>query len=151
MAYCTEKQVRKSVEVFLKAAEALYSADLPSQAIARAYYAVQTVCEHYAYSDPRLWPDDPRDPNKPADRFLHSAVPDVVWQALEHRRLRGVPGPDRHDVKSWATTLLNQRMEADYRAYKQIAKGVARQLIDRARTLVEEMLDEISHVLPKKP
>lgn len=151
VAYCTEKQVRTSVGVFIKAAEALLAANLPAQAIARAYYAVQCVAEHYALSEPRLWPADNRNPGHPAERFYHTAVPDIVWQISEHRRLRGASKLDPHDCKSWVTSLLTQRMEADYRAYKDVAKGVARQLIDKASLLANEMLDEIPHILPKKP
>lgn len=152
MAFYTNKQIRTSAGVFLKAAEALLAADLPAQAIARGYYAVQCIAEHYAWSDrARLWPKDVRNASQPAERFYHKAVPDIVWQVMEHRTRDGRTRRDPHLCKSWATSLLTQRMEADYRAYKDVSKGVARLLIDQARILAEEMLDEMQHVLPKKP
>lgn len=151
MASLTPKQVKTSADNFLKAADVLLEAGLSGQAIARAHYAVQCVAEFYAYRDPRLWPRDRHDPSKPAERFYHSEVPAVVWQVMEHRSVRKATEQDPHDCKALASQLLTQRMEADYRGYKDVSKEFARSLISQAKLLVKELIDEIPDVVPKPP
>lgn len=151
MAFLTAKQVKTSASNFLKAADVLLVGGFPGQAIARAHYAVQCIAEHCAYGEPKLWPVDRDDPSKPAERFYHREVPNVVWQIMEHRAIRKEAKIEPHTAKAIASQLLMQRMEADYKGYKDISKDLGERLVSEAKRLVAELSDEIEHVVPKQP
>lgn len=132
---------------FFKAADVLLEKGLNGLSVGRAYYAIYAISEFYAYKDKRLWPVDPKDHSKPADKFSHKFTTDIVADVIEHRHRRGATKRERHECKAWASQLLTQRMEADYRGYKDLGREAAVSLIAQARSLASEMLDEISHIL----
>jgi hypothetical protein len=151
VSFLTAKQVKTASGNFLKAADVLLTGELPGQAIARAHYAIHCISDHCARNVPNLWPKSRSDPNQPADRFYHMEVPNLVWQIMEHRARRRATKTDPHWAKAVASQLLMQRMEADYKGYKDISKALGERLVSEAKGLASELLDEIEHIVPKRP
>lgn len=144
VAILTRSQLDDSIAIFERAANVLLKEGLYGQAVARAYYALECAAEWLGYHYPEVfWPDDPRDSTRPADRFLHVAVSQIVKLAADFEASSGNKNIDPYVLQAQAAELITARFEADYRAYRPQEELLSRTRIMNAKELTKLLLKEI--------